>query len=136
MNTFTISCIPYYDRYNKCYMSALSVNEIPQGPLSKLIQRVQYPKLSVFHQPNNCHLLNKCKYLISTGEYCKKINCCNFMSVEHISYLTSFLLSNGYQIESQLTNVMNNSEIRMPQNKILYVVTYYGNNSPQIVYMR
>ena len=58
------------------------------------------------------------------------------MTQEQIYELTSFLLSNGYQIENQITNTLNNSQIKNSRNKTLYVVTYYGNNLPQMVYMR
>ena len=58
------------------------------------------------------------------------------MIQEQIYELTSFLLSNGYQIENQITNTLNNSQIKNSRNKTLYVVTYYGNNPPQMVYIR
>ena len=131
MNTFTISCIPYYDRFNQCYKSIFSVSGIPNGPLSKLVRRIEYNKLSPFQQDGPCYKYDKCKYVI-IGED----KCCGLMTSEQIYDLTNFLLSNGYQIENQLTNTLNNSEIKIPRNKLLYVVTYYGNNSPQIVYMR
>jgi hypothetical protein len=132
MNTFTISCIPYYDRFNQCYKNILSVDNIPKGPLAKLIRRIEYNKLSPFQQNGPCYTYDKCKYvIIGRGD-----KCCEFMTQEQIYELTSFLLSNGYQIENQLTNTLNNSQIKIQRNKPLYVVTYYGNNPPQMVYMR
>lgn len=131
MNTFTISCIPYYDRLNQCYKNILSVNSIPNGPLGRLIRRIEYNKLSPFQQDGPCHKYDKCKYAIIGGD-----KYCEFMKPEQIYDLTSFLLSNGYQIENQLTNTLNNSQIKIPRNKPLYVVTYYGNNPPQMIYMR
>jgi|LakMenE29Apr09ns_1017244.scaffolds.fasta_scaffold03882_2 hypothetical protein len=131
MNTFTISCVPYYDRFNQCYKSILSVNGIPNGPLKKLVRRIEYNKLSPFQQDGPCYKYDKCKYAIIGGN-----KCCEFMTNDEIYNLTNFLLSNGYQIENQLTNVLNNSEIKLSRNKLLYLVTYYENNPPQIVYMR
>ena len=129
MNTFAISCIPYYDRFNQCYKSILTVNCIPNGPLSKLVQRIEYNKLSPFQQDGP---YDKCKYAILSNNK----SCCDFMTSEQMYGLTEFLLSNGYQIENQLTNTLNNSQIKIQRNKPLYVVTYYGNNPPQMVYMR
>jgi len=144
--TFTIYCIPYFDQYNKMYQSILSIDEMPEGPLSHLVHRIQYPKLSPFQQYNNCNNLhNKCKYAIKKISNVCEYNCnyknkyassCGLMTNENINHLTSFLLSNGYQIETQITNMMNNSDIRIPRNKMVYTVTYYGNNKPQICYMR
>jgi hypothetical protein len=133
MNTFTISCIPYYDRFNQCYQNILSVNSIPNGPLARLIRRIKYNKLSPFQQNGPCYKYDECKYAIIGGI---KNKCCEFMTQEQIYELTSFLLSNGYQIENQITNTLNNSQIKNSRNKPLYVVTYYGNNPPQMVYMR
>jgi hypothetical protein len=130
MNTFTISCIPYYDRFNQCYKNILSVNTIPNGPLKQLIRRIEYNKLSPFQKDGPCYKYDKCKYVI-TGDSCGE-----FMTNEEIYNLTTFLLSNGYQIENQLTNILNNSTIKLQRNKLLYTVTYYGDKQPQIVYMR
>lgn len=135
MNTFTISCIPYYDRFNQCYKNILSVDNIPKGPLARLIRRIEYNKLSPGSSKMTdgpCYKYDKCKYVIIGTQN----KCCEFMTQEQIYELTSFLLSNGYQIENQITNTLNNSQIKIQRNKPLYVVTYYGNNPPQMVYMR
>lgn len=125
-NTFTIESIPYYDRFNKCYQKILTVNQIPNGPLAQLVNHIQYPKLSPFQQDSACYVHPKCVYSIEIDNYC--------MPIEHrIQNLTGFLLSNGYQIETQITNLYNNMD---PKRKIVYTVTYYGENAPQIVYTR
>ena len=59
MNTFTISCIPYYDRFNQCYQNILSVDSIPNGPLARLIRRIEYNKLSPFQRDGPCYKYNK-----------------------------------------------------------------------------
>lgn len=132
MNTFAISCIPYYDRFNQCYKSILSTNCIPNGPLARLVRRIEYNKLSPFQQDGPCYRYDRCKYAILSNNN----SCCNFMTPDEIYNLTGFLLSNGYQIENQITNMLNNSQIKIPRDKPLYIVTYYGNNPPQMVYMR
>jgi len=135
MSIFTISSIPYYDRYNKCYKNILSTNCVPDGPLGKLVRRIEYNKLSPFQVDGPCYTYDKCKYVIINNNECFN-KCGDFMKSDEIYNLTNFLLSNGYQIENQLTTTLNNSEIKIPRNKLLYLVTYYGNNPPQIVYMR
>jgi hypothetical protein len=132
MDTITITCIPYYDRFNQCYKNILSVNAIPKGPLSKFVRKIKYDKLSPFQKNGPCYTYDSCKYVIISMD-----NVCNdFMTQEQIYNLTSFLLSNGYQIENQITNTLNNSQIKIPRNIPLYVVTYYGNNAPALMYMR
>lgn len=130
MNTFSVFCIPYYDKINQRYTSILSVNQMPSGPLALFVRRIQNNKLSPFQKNEYCE--DKCKYVIYSENINSKCGC-NFMKPFD---LINFLLSNGYQIENQLTNVMNNSQIKVPREKLLYIVTYYGNNPPQIMYMR
>ena len=58
------------------------------------------------------------------------------MSPNEIPDLVSFLFANGYQIETQLTNMLNQSEIKLTDKKFAFTVTYYGANQPNIMYMR
>jgi hypothetical protein len=58
------------------------------------------------------------------------------MTPNEMPDLISFLLGNGYQIETQLTNMLNQSDVKLTNQKIALMVTYYGENSPNITYMR
>jgi hypothetical protein len=58
------------------------------------------------------------------------------MTPDEIPGLISFLQSNGYQIETQITNMLNQSEIKLSNQRLAFTVTYYGANQPNIVYMR
>ena len=136
MTTFTITCVPYYDKYNKCYKNILTTNGNPAGPLAPFVRQIQYPKLSPFQQSGPCHNLDKCVYAISSSIFGCKNSCGDLMTSDDIYNLTSYLMSHGYQIETQITNMLNNSNIKMPKKTILYTVTYYGDTTPQICYMR
>ena len=58
------------------------------------------------------------------------------MTPNEMPDLISFLLGNGYQIETQLTNMLNQSDVKLTNQKIALMVTYYGGTSPNITYMR
>ena len=58
------------------------------------------------------------------------------MTPDEIPILISFLQSNGYQIETQITNVLNQSEVKINNKRLVFTVSYYGENQPNIVYMR
>ena len=129
-NTFTIQIMPYFDRFNKCYKNILTFNQIPNGPLGRLVRRIQYPKLSKFQQDSPCYKYPHCIYtLIDCENDCSPIG-------DKIQNLTSFLLSNGYQIETQITNMLQNSQVKFSNNKLVLTATYYGHNQPNITYMR
>ena len=48
------------------------------------------------------------------------------MGDDEIPDLFSFLLSNGYSIDTGLTRMMNTSEVRLDNKKIIAFITYIG----------
>lgn len=141
--TFTISSQAFYDEYNKCYKNILMVNLEPSGPIRRITRRIKLPKLSPFQAESPCNPIQKCGLAIQSlknrNDYSNQIinKCgCNWMTPDEIPDLITYLVSNGYQIETQLTNMLNQSDIRMNNNKIAFMVTYYGENQPNITYMR
>jgi hypothetical protein len=59
------------------------------------------------------------------------------MTPDEIPDLISFLTGNNYQIETQITNMLNQSEIKLSNQKIGFIVTYYEpNQQPNMTYMR
>jgi hypothetical protein len=58
------------------------------------------------------------------------------MTPDEIPDLITFLIGNGYQIETQITNMLNQSEIKLSNKKLCFTVSYYGGSQPNITYMR
>jgi hypothetical protein len=137
IQTFTITSQPFYDQYNQCYKNIMMLNAEPQGPLRKIVRRIKLPKLSPFQIEGPCNPIPKCGLALQGFEYpgCSKAGC-NLMTPNEIPNLISFLQSNGYQIETQLTNMLNQSEIKLTDKRLAFIVTYYGANQPNIMYMR
>ena len=141
--TFTIISQPYYDQYCKQYQNILMVNVVPDGPLGHLIRRIQLPRLykegSNYNGVDGCGLaitnifLNSFSHSFSNSKYGKN----GLLTPNEIPDLYSFLTANGYQIETQLTNMMNQSAVKLtPGKQIVCSATYYGLNQPSIVYMK
>lgn len=138
MKTFTITSQPYYDKYNQCYKNIMTVNAEPQGPFKQLVRKITFPKLSPFQVNSPCNPIEKCGFAIYNLEpsySCNKSDC-NLMTPNEIPYLVSFLQQNGYQIETQITNMLNQSSIKLTNKQLAFTATYYGENQPNIVYMR
>ena len=127
--TVTLFSQPFLDTYNQCYKNIVTINLIPQGPLAQLVRRVQFPPLSQFKQPGPCSRINNCGLALTTlNNICNK-GCSGFMVVDEVPNLMSFLLSNGYDINTSITKMLNTSDIRFETenaNKIICVVTYNG----------
>lgn len=139
VKTFTITSQPYYDQYNKCYKNILMVNVEPDGPFRQFVRKINLPKLSPFQQDGPCFNIPKCCLAVhgfKTNDYGCKGKGCNLTSPNEIPDLVTFLLSNGYQIESQLTNMFNQSEVKLTNSRLCFMATYYGQNQPNITYNR
>jgi hypothetical protein len=134
--TITITSQPFYDEYNQCYKNILTVNNVPFGPLNKLVRRIKFPKLSPFQVAGPCTPIPKCG-LALVNRTMNMVHCgCVLMTPDDIPDLIEFLLGNGYQMETQITNMLNQSELKLNNKKLAFTVTYYGTNSPNITYMR
>jgi len=128
--TVTLFSQPYLDQYNQCYKNIVTVNLLPQGPLSRLVRRVNFPPLSQFKQPGPCTTNQQCGLALMSicSSGCNK-NGSNLMVVDEVPNLFSFLLSNGYSIDTSITKMLNQSDIRFDTNngnKIICLITYNG----------
>jgi hypothetical protein len=142
--TFTIISQPYYDKYCKQYQNILMVNVVPEGPLGRLIRRIQLPRL--YREGSNYNGIEGCGLAITNpfpntfnnfnnnnNNYCNN----GLLTPNEIPDLYSFLTSNGYQIETQLTNMMNQSPVKItPGRQIVCMATFFGDKQPNIVYMK
>ena len=147
IQTFTVTSQPFYDQYNQCYKNIMMVNIEPQGPLRQFVRRTKFPRLSPFQRDGPCNSIQQCGLTIQslrgtnfasnqyTG-FCKQNSGCDLMTPDEIPDLISFLQANGYQLETQITNMLNQSEIKLSDRRLAFSVTYFGANQPSIVYMR
>lgn len=145
-NTFTISSQPFYDEYNQNYRNILTVNIEPMGPLQKFIRRIQMPYLSPFQKYGNYNSRELCGLAITRlphivtnydASYNYNNKCVSeLMNADETPGLISFLLSNGYQIETQITNMMNLSNVKTNNKTTVFTATYYGDKPTNITYMR
>ena len=127
--TVTLFSQPFLDTYNQCYKNIVTINLIPQGPLAQFVRKVQFPPLSQFKQPGPCSRINNCGLaLTALNNMCNK-GCSGFMVVDEVPNLLSFLMTNGYSINTSITKMLNTSDIRFETenaNKLICVVTYNG----------
>ena len=152
--TFTITTQPYYDSYTQCYKNILLINIIPNGPLRLFVRRMKFPRLSTLHGYRSsigCNNIAPCGFVLHKFGFCNDEqnigynanigynnydSGCNLMTPNDVPELITFLLSHGYQIETQITNMLNQSEVKLTNQRTVLSATYYGQNQPQIVYTR
>ena len=137
--TFTITSSPYYDRCSQQYQNILMLNIEPDGPLRRFVRRIQLPRLTPFQTDRveeKCGLVIT-NFLNNNYNHNYNNNKNGLMTPNDIPDLYSFLTANGYQIDTQLTNMMNQSQVKLtPGKQIVCLATYFGDKQPNIVYMK
>jgi hypothetical protein len=127
--TVSLFSQPYLDTYNQCYKNIVVVNLKPQGPLGELVRFVKFPPLSEFKQPGPCSPLKDCGYAIMSLDGCNAGCKSDLMVVDEVPNLISYLVSNGYSVDTSITKMFNDSDIRFDTNtgnKLICFVTYNG----------
>ena len=122
---YTLSIIPYLEKCGN-YTNIVVINSIPEGPLRMFVRRIQLPRLSPFQ---NNHINNNQSY----GSRTKKCTLAivlpsasenRLVNVNDIPDLFQFLTSNGYKIDSKITNMMNRSDVRLSNETILCFIKF------------
>ncbi len=134
-NTVSLFSQPFLDRQTQSYKNIVVLNLKPQGPLADLVTFIKFPPLSEFKQFDTYNPLNQCGYALMSLETCK-VGCGKFggdlMIVDEVPTLISYLVSNGYTIDTSITKMLNQSDIRFDGNtgkKLICFITYNGSNN-------
>lgn len=118
---FALYSRPYLDNRNQRYMNIVTVSQKPPGPLASFVKRVNFTQLSPFKETNSC---DKCGLAIASMTNCHHHE---YMIVDEVPHLFSYLLANGYKIDTSLTKMMNASDINFKTdnaNKLIAFVSY------------
>ena len=129
--TVSLFSQPYLDTYNQCYKNIVVVNLMPQGPLADIVRFTNFPPLSEFKQPGPCSPLKQCGLALMSLNGCN-VGCkfgSDIMVVDEVPTLISYLVSNGYTVDTSITKMFNDSDIRFDTNtgnKLICFITYNG----------
>lgn len=128
---------PILNPYNNVYQNVITLSCIPEGPLKDLVITKSFPKLSPFQQGPTTHR-GQCMYLLSRyPKQSTQLNMGNddtFMNGEDVPSLLSYLSANGYKVESDLTRLIFDSNIKNTMNnsqryrKLICYATFINEN--------
>lgn len=122
--TFALYSQPYLDTCQQCYLNIVTVNVVPQGPLKRMVRKINLPPLSVFKEPSACTRTALCGLALTSW-----FGCNGLVVVDEVPELFNYLLMNQYTIDTSLTKMMNMSDIRVQTNnanKLICFATYKG----------
>jgi hypothetical protein len=116
---FQISSQVYLDKYNECYKKIIVIKPEPKDDiLKKITKKIHTEKLSPFKDRSPCCPEDKCLNVVC---YPDKNKCnCDIMCVEDIHILFDYLLKNGYKINTDVTKIMQKSDVKI-KNLICYI---------------
>jgi hypothetical protein len=118
---YTLKVIPYLDQLNKKYKQIITINSNPKGELSNYVKKIQLPKLSPFKDNTPCCSYKCCTYVICDLNDKNKMMC-----IDDIPSLFTFLYENNYTINTELTKIMTNGDVKLT-DKVLCLFSYNEN---------
>jgi hypothetical protein len=108
---FAMYLEPFRNTYQNTYQTIITLDTLPNGPIQSRITRMNPPSLSPFQTVSNTmNSPDSCIYVVNhdTNHNHKKYQ---YMTKEDIPDLFSYLIQNGYVIDTSLTKMMNQSAI-------------------------
>jgi hypothetical protein len=101
---------PFLDSYNKTYLNILTFSGMPKGPLEKMVARINPPALSEYQSYSSMSGIGGCMHALlrypKSGMGSMKKNNHVYMYADDIPSVLSYLISNGYTIDTHMTNML------------------------------
>lgn len=131
--TYSIVGAPFYDERNQCYKKIIRINKMPTGNLTHIVKRIRSPRLSHFDTyggsggnggNGDCcgSGLNgfnpPCIFAIFNPNHKNKL-----LTVDELPDLMTFLVNNGYTIDTSITKMLMKSNVK-PSNDLICYVSY------------
>lgn len=117
---YVLTTQPYYLQNLENYINIIRINMIPEGPLKLWVRRLPNKKLGIgfnkFNQNNIDN--NSCIYALIN------ITTNRWLTPNDIPELFSFLSFNNYNINTSITKMMNNSDVRLSNENIICFFSY------------
>ena len=116
--TYTLTMATHLNTRDSCYEKIVTVDREPVGPLAQQVKRLNPVPLSPFETGNAWHNPCGCVYAIKSFSDCNTL-----MSPNEISQLYGFLVASGYKIDTSITKMTMQSEVRFA-NPLICFITY------------
>lgn len=121
----------YLHRLYQCYQRVVTINKKPVGPLGTYVSLFKQGKLSPFYNEDNWG--NRCGAVCgcggSSGSGCLYGICCfdspnDFLCVDDMDTLISFLIENGYTINYETSKLFIKNTKLNQSNNFLFFIEY------------
>ena len=115
-NNVTLYLEPFLNSYYKTYQHIITLSSMPKGPLKNMVACIRSPKLSEFQDgsdfaTNHLYILLRYNKEDITNYSGKNIDI--YMNNDDIPNILSYLMENGYVVDTKITNMLYKSKIPM-----------------------
>ena len=119
MEVYSVVNRPLYNDKNKCYCKILALDREPKLPLKNISKQISFPKISPFKVNNYCcdDKNENCGYVLLNPKDLTKI-----ANVNDLPIIFSWLFSNGYTINTSITNMLHESAVKM-HNPLICIIS-------------
>lgn len=127
MVMYSIVGAPFYDERNQCYKKIIRINKMPTGNLTHIVKRIRSPRLSHFdtYGEGNGDCCGgsgsgntPCIFAVFHPNHKNKL-----LTVDELPDLMTFLVDNGYTIDTSITKMLMKSNVK-PSNDLICYVSY------------
>tara|TARA_B100000886_G_C20295464_1_gene437320 strand:- start:240 stop:656 length:417 start_codon:yes stop_codon:yes gene_type:complete len=124
--SFNINIEPYY--YNDNYYHILTLNTTPAGPFNNYVKRMAITNPSTKIKVSNT---SYCGYVISDEILTEKNREINICTIDNITEIYDYLISNNYVINERMNNILNslnsynlNNSLNNNLKKLVVIFSY------------
>ena len=103
----------YLDKINKCYKKIIIISPNPDT-LKSIIKTIPREKLSPYDESHHCCQTRCLNAFVNPNEKCE------LLCVDQISILFQYLLANSFIINTDITKIMQDSDVKIP-NLICFI---------------
>ena len=130
---YSIVGAPFYDERNQCYKKIIRINKMPNGNLTHIVKRIRSPRLSHFDTyggsggnggngdccGSGSNGFNPpCIFAIFNPNHKNQL-----LTIDELPDLMTFLVDNGYTIDTSITKMLMKSNVK-PSNDLICYVSY------------
>jgi hypothetical protein len=117
--TFSITSRAFYKSTSQCYIKVLVLDRMPDrmSPINQIVKRTVFDKLSPFKCNSPCSRDETCGIVIL-----KPTSLQEYATIEDIPEVFNWLIQNRYTIDTAITQMLNQGEIRL-SNPIVCFIT-------------
>jgi len=113
---YQISIKPWYDSVCQCYRKLIVITSKPSQPLLGISKLLQPSRLSPFRNLSDCDPYPSCFYAILNPNDKN-----NYLTIDDLSVLMTFLSNNGYQVNYQMTKLMQKAKTTIGETLLFYI---------------